>query len=105
MQAVQNERFINPNRAVRIFGELDSPAKKILRPRGVGATRRGCSPARPGGVTIALPHYTALEARRIYGRFVWPKESPSHVEPGAPECGTGRLYQFVAEGSFISKRY
>ena len=36
---------------------------------------------------------------------VWPKEIAGHVNPGAPENGAGRLYQFAGEVSFDSAYY
>ena len=42
---------------------------------------------------------------RMVGRFVWSKEAPNHINPGASEFGAGRLSRFVAKCSLTSKQF
>ena len=58
-----------------------------------------------GEPTISFPFEFSVQLNRLYGRFVWPKEAAGHINPGAPENGTGRLYQFVGKVSFASADY
>ena len=36
---------------------------------------------------------------RCFGRFLWLKEAQGHINPGAPEQGAHRLYNFVTKVS------
>ena len=56
-------------------------------------------------MAISLPNKTAFQAHRTFGRSVWFKEAPNHINPGAREAGTGRLNQFAVKLSFISLRF
>ena len=50
-----------------------------------------------GEPTISSPQELSGQLNRIYARFVWSKEIPGHLNPGAPERGAERLYQFAAK--------
>ena len=58
-----------------------------------------------GKATILLPRDTAFQAMVMFGRSVWTKEVSNHINPGAPEVGKVRLYQFVANLSFDSMQF
>ena len=53
-----------------------------------------------GETTISFPIELSGQLARLYGRFVWSKEISERVNPGSPEKGAGRLYQFSGEVSF-----
>ena len=105
MQAVQTGRLFGRRRGVQIIEELQDPVKRYYNfaewvpPEG--AVARLAQEA----VALALPRDAAFQAHRMFGRFVWPKEAPNHINHGAPEAGTGRVYRFVANVSFPSKRF
>ena len=90
MQAVRIGRYLNSSRSVQIFGELPGGALVQLN---------------QGDATILLPNQTAFRAMRMSGRCVWSRGAHNHINPGAPGAGRGRLYQFVAKASSISKHF
>ena len=114
MQAVQNSRLLKRNRAGRIFEELRGPAKRYCNDeewelpdiqRRRMAQLSDIAQVIQGDVTFPLPRDAAFRAHRIFGRPVWSEEGPTHINPGDPEAGARRLYQFVAKVSFLSKRF
>lgn len=52
--------------------------------------------------TVSFPPGVTGQPKRRFGRFAWPKEAQGHINPGAPEHGTGRLYQITTKVSFSS---
>ena len=100
-----NGRFLNPRRALQIYESIEAPHTFYhnydeweLPP---GATASLVS----GEPTISYPFEQSGQLNRLYARFVWSKEISGHINPGAPETGAGRLYQFVGKVSFNSAEY
>ena len=91
-----------PFRAVQVYEEIGRPDNKFYNfdewelPRGAAAE------IIQGEPTVSFPRELSGQLTRMYARFVWPKETTGHLNPGAPEGGAGRLYQFVAKASFES---
>ena len=90
-----------PKWSLQIFEELGDSAKRYYdyeeweRPGGAQVQLN------QGDATILLPNETALPAQRTFGRAVWFREAPDHINPGSPGAGAGRLYQSVAKVSRI----
>ena len=105
MIATSNGRFLNPQRALQIYEEIEAPHTLYYNydewelPPGAEAHMISGEP------TISYPFKQSGQLNRLYARFVWSKEIPGHVNPGAPEAGAGRLYQFVGKVSFTSAQY
>ena len=105
MQAVQNGKFLNPFRAAQTSEEFLDPAKKFYNfgewklPEGASASMTRGDP------TIILPIDVTIQARRMFGRFVWSKLAPGHINPVAPGGRACCVFQFAAKVSFVSKRY
>ena len=99
MLITRNGRFLNPNRALQIYEEIEAPHHIYYiydeweLPSGAEAHVVSGEP------TISYPFELSGQLNRLYPRFVWPKEISGHVNPGAPETGAGRLYQFVGKVS------
>ena len=104
MHSVQNGGFSNPNRDVRIFEELQDPAKRYYNVAEWELPEGTAAQLVQEAVTVALPHDAAFQAHRTFGRFVWPKEAPNHINPGDSEAGTGHLYQLAVKARSLSKR-
>ena len=105
MLVTSNGRFLNPNRALQIHDGIEAPHEIFYNydewelPPGASANMV------QGGPTISFPLELSGQLTRLYGRLVWSKEIAGHVNPGAPEVGAGRLYQFVGKVSFNSAEY
>ena len=104
MHSAQNGGFFNPNRGAQIFEELQDPAKRYYNVAERELPEGTVAQLVQEDVTISLPRDTALQAHRMFGRFVLSKEAPNHINPGDPEAETGRLNQFAVKASFVSKR-
>ena len=70
MQAVQNSRFLNPNRAVQIPEELEDSAGRFYDYEVWELPEGPQAQLDQGDVTISLPNETAFQAHRMVGRFV-----------------------------------
>ena len=97
MLVSSNGRFLNPFRALQVYEEIGAP-NKLFYSVGewelpVGASAKTVQ----GEPTISFPFELSGQLNRLYGRFVWSKEISGRVNPGAPETGAGRLYQFGGE--------
>ena len=102
MLATSNGRFVNPFRVAQVCEKLGNPGRKFYNfdewelPQGASAEMAQGEP------TISFPQELSGQLNRIYARYVWSKEIPGHLNPGAPEEGAGRLCQFEAKLSFGS---
>ena len=56
-------------------------------------------------MTLAPLHDAAFQSHRMFGRPVWSKEAPNHINSGSPEAGAGRLNQYVVTVGWLSKRF
>ena len=105
MLVTSNGRFLNPFRALQVYEEIGAPNKLFCNfgewELPVGATAEIVH----GEPTISFPHELSGQLNRLYDRFVSPKEISGHINPGAPEEGAGRLYQFVGKLSLDSADY
>ena len=105
MLSTSNGRFLNPHRALQIYESIEAPHTTYYNydewelPPGAEAHMIGGEP------TISYPFEQSGQLNRLYARFVWSKEISGHINPGAPETGAGRLYQFVGKVSFNSVEY
>ena len=105
MLTTSNGRFLNPHRALQIYESIEAPHTIYYNydewelPPGAHAHLVSGEP------TISYPFEQSGQLNRLYARFVWSKEISGHVNPGAPETGAGRLYQFVGKVSFNSAEY
>ena len=91
MQAVQNGGYLNPNRSVQISEGLEASAKRFYYYEEWGLPEGAQDQLNQGDVTILLPSDTAFRARRMLGRFAWPREAPYHINPRAPFAGGAEL--------------
>ena len=102
MLATSNGRFVNPFRAVQVYEKIDNPNRKLYNFNEWELPTGATAEMFQGEPTISSPQELSGQLNRIYARFVWSKEIPGHLNPGAPEKGAGRLYQFAKKVSFDS---
>ena len=88
---------MNPNRAVQIFEELSDPLRRYYNHEEWGLPGGAQFRAIQGGATTQLTYETAFQSMRMFGRFARPKEAPNHINPGAPDGGRARPYQFAVK--------
>ena len=105
MQAIQNGRFLNLTRAAQIFEELEDPAERYHNYEEWELQEGAQARLNQGEATISPPNETAFRAPRVFGHIACSVKAPNHIAPGAPGGGAGRLYQFVTQLSFLSKRF
>ena len=97
MLAASNGRFLNPFRALQVYEKIGAPDELFYNfgewelPFGAKAE------IAQGEPTIAFLFELSGQLNRLYARFVWSKEISGRINPGAPEKGAGRFYQFLGK--------
>ena len=105
MLVTSNGRFLSPFRDLQVFGEIKAP-NKLFYNSGEWELPIGASANMVQGVpTISFPFELSGQLARLFGSFVWSKDILGRVNPGSPEEGAGRQYQFAGKVSFDSAEY
>ena len=90
MLATSNGRFVNPFRAVRVYEKIDNPDRKLYNFNEWELPTGATAEMFQGEPTISSPQELSGQLNRVYARFVWSKEVPGRLNPGAPEKGAGK---------------
>ena len=101
--ATSNGEFLNPFRDVQIYEKLDGLEPEFYNLEEWELPLGAAADMAQGEPTNSFSQELSGQLARSYARFVWPKEIPGHVNPGASEKGTGGLYQFASKASFSSE--
>ena len=102
MLVTSNGRFLNPFRDLQVYGDIKAP-NKLFYNSGKWELPIGASANMVQGVpSISFPFELSGQLARLFGSFVWSKEISGRANPGSPEQGAGRQYQFAGKASFDS---
>ena len=102
MERIKDGVFLNPDKVPQIYENRRARAKRAIRaeweiPCGSQLWQTG------GETLISLPDKFAPQAHIMFGRFVWVRPEPGHVNPASPfEDAAGKQFQFICKLIFDS---
>ena len=80
-RVVRNGRLLNPNRAVRIFGEINDSTKRYYNFEEWELPEGAQAQLNQGEASILLPNETDYRSMRIFGRLARSEAAPNYINP------------------------